>query len=54
VVSRVTLKLKFKRGNCLPGRYGVGRLQDVNLRENFQGHLNVRLKSLNLGDVEDG
>ena len=32
VVSKVNVKLKFQKGNYLPGSYGVGRLQDENLR----------------------
>ena len=28
VVSRVNLKLKFRKGNYLLGRYDVGKLQD--------------------------
>ena len=26
VVSRINLKLKFRKGNCLPGNYDAGRL----------------------------
>ena len=36
VVSRVNLKLKFQKGNCLPGCYDVYRLQNENLRETLQ------------------
>jgi len=32
VVSRVNLKLKFRKGNYLPVNYYVGRLQEENLR----------------------
>ena len=53
VVSKVKLKLKFRKGKCLPGRYDVGRLQDENLRENFEEQLNATLKSLEFDNVED-
>ena len=48
------LKLKFRKGNCLPGSYDVGRLQDENLRETFQEQLNTKLQSLKFDNVEDG
>ena len=35
IVSTVNLKLKFRKGNYLPGSYDVGRLHDTNLRETF-------------------
>jgi len=45
-VSKVNLKLKFRKGNYLPGSCDVGRLQDANLRETFQEQLNTKLESL--------
>ena len=53
-MSRVNLKLKFRKGNYLPRSYDVGRLQDKNLRETFQEQLNTRLASLKFYNVEDG
>ena len=53
-MSRVNLKLKFRKGNYLPGSYDVGRLQDENLRETFQEQLNTKLESLKFDNVEDG
>ena len=54
VVYRVNLKLKFQKGNHLPGGYDVGRLQEVNLRENFKELLNTILKILKFVNVENG
>ena len=45
-MSRVNLKVKFRKGNYLPGSYDVGRHQDENLRESFQEQLNTKLESL--------
>ena len=53
VVSKVNLKLKFWKGNYLPESYDVGRLQDENLRKNFQELLNPKLESLKFDNVED-
>ena len=53
VVSTVNLKLKFPKGNYLPGSYDAGRLQDENFRETFQEHLNTKLDSLKFDNVED-
>ena len=44
-MSKVNLKLKFRKGNSLPESYDVGRLQDENLR---------KLESLKFDNVEDG
>ena len=46
VVSKINLKLKFRKGNYLPESYDVGRLQDENLRKNFQEVLKKTLKLL--------
>ena len=54
VMSRVDLKLRFRKGNYLPGSYDVGRLQDKNLRETFQEQLNAQLESLKFDNLEDG
>ena len=54
VASRVSLKLKFRKGNYLPGSYDVSRLQDENLRKTFQEQLNTKLESLKFDNVEDG
>ena len=43
VVSKVNLKLKFRKGSHLPESYDAGRLQDENLRETFQEQLNTKL-----------
>ena len=51
-MSKVNLKLKFRKGNYLPGSYDVGRLQDENLRETFQEQ-NTKLESLKFDNVED-
>ena len=53
VVSRGNLKLKFPKGNYLPGSYDVGGLQDENYREIFQELLNTKLESLKFDKVED-
>ena len=52
-MSRLNLKLIFRKGNYLPGSYVVGRLQDGNLRETFQGQLNTKLESMEFDNVED-
>ena len=54
VVSKVNLKLEFRKGNSLPESCDVGRLQDENLRKNFQEQLNPKLESLKFDNVEDG
>ena len=54
IVSKVNLKLKFRKRNSLPESYDVGRLQDENLRKNFQEQLNTKLESLKFDNVEDG
>ena len=48
VVSKVNLKLKFRKGNYLPESYDAIRLQDENLRKTFQEQLNTKLENLNL------
>ena len=53
-MSKVNLKLKFRKGNSLPESYDVGRLQDENLRKKFQEQLNTKLESLKFDNVEDG
>ena len=53
LVSRVNLKLKFRKGNVLLGSYDVGKLQNDNLRATFQEQLNTKLESLELDIVED-
>ena len=53
-MSKVNLKLKFRKGNCLPECYDVGRLQDENSRKNFQEQLNTKLESLKFDNVENG
>ena len=53
VVSRVNLKLKFRKGNYLPRSYDVGRLQDKNLREMFHERLNTKFESLKFDNMED-
>ena len=54
MVSKVNLKLKFRKGRYLLESYDVGRLQDENLRETFQEQLNTKLESLKFDSVEDG
>ena len=54
VVSKVNLKLKFRKGNYLPGSYGIGRIQDENLKETFQEQLNAKFESLKFDNLEDG
>ena len=39
VVSRINVKLKYQKGDYLPGSYYVGRIQGENLRETFQEHV---------------
>jgi hypothetical protein len=41
VVSRVNLKLKFRKNNYRPGSYSVGRLKDKNLKENYTGEFKI-------------
>ena len=53
VVSKVNLKLKFRKGNYLPGSYEAGKLQDENLRETFHGQWNTKLESLKFDNVKD-
>ena len=48
------VKLRFRKGNYLPGNYDVGRLQDENLRQTFQEQLNAKIESLKFENVEDG
>ena len=43
VVSRVNLKLNFRKRRYIPGCYDVCILQDENLREDFQEQLNTKL-----------
>ena len=45
LVSKVSLKLKFRKGNYLPESYDAGRLQDETLRETFQEQLNTKPES---------
>jgi hypothetical protein len=54
VVSKVNLKLKFRKSNSLPESYDVGRLQDENLRKKFQEQLSTKLEGLKFDNVEDG
>jgi len=53
VVSRVNLKLKFRKGNYLSGSFDVGRLQDEDLLETFHEQLNTKLESLKFYNEED-
>ena len=53
-MSKVNLKLKFRKGNYFPESYDVSRLQDENLRETFQEQLNTKLESSKFENVEDG
>ena len=53
-MSRINLKLKFWKGNYLPGGYDVGRPQEENLRENIQGQLDTKVENLKFNSVEDG
>ena len=53
-MSRINLKLKFRKGNYLPRCYDVGRPQDENLKKSFQEHLNPKLGTLKFDNVEDG
>ena len=53
-MTKVNLKLKFRKGNYLPGSYDVGRLQNDNLRETFQDQLNTKLASLKVDNLEEG
>ena len=41
VVSRVNLKMKFRKNNYLLGSYDAGRLHDKNLRETFQEEFKI-------------
>ena len=54
VVSRVNLKLKFRKSNYLLGSYDVSRIPEENLRETFQEQLNTKLESKKFDNVEDG
>ena len=54
VVSRVNLELKFWKGDYLPGKPDVGRLQDENLRETFHEQLNTKLEYFKFYSVKDG
>ena len=51
--SGVNLKLKFRKSNCLPVSYDVGRLQDENLRETFQEEMNTNMQNLKFDNVKD-
>jgi hypothetical protein len=51
-VPRVKLRLKFRKGNYLPGKCDVGRLQEKNLTETYQEYLNTKLKSFKFDNVE--
>ena len=53
-MSRVNLKLKFRKSYQLPGSCDVSRLQDEDSREIFQEQLNAKLEGLKLDNVEDG
>ena len=53
-MSKVNLKLKFRKGNYLPGSYDIGRLRDANLRATYQEQLNTKLESLEFDNMEDG
>jgi len=53
-VSRVNLKLKFRKSKYVPGKYDVGRLQDENSRETLKEQLNTKFGSLKFNNVEDG
>ena len=53
-MSKVNLKLKFRKGNSLPESYDVGRLQDENLRKKFQEQLSTKLEGLKFDNVKDG
>jgi len=52
-VSRVSLKLKLRKVNFLPGSYDVDRLQCENKRKNVQKRWNTKLESLKFDNVED-
>ena len=52
VVSKVNLKLKFRKCNYHPESYDVARLQDEILRKTFQEQLNTKLESLKFHNVE--
>ena len=51
-MSRLDLKVTFRKGNYLPGSYDVVRLQDENLRENVHGPLNTKMESLKFDNVD--
>ena len=51
LVSRVNLKLKFRKDNYLPRSYDLGRLQDKNLREICQEKLNTKPVSLKFDNL---
>ena len=53
-MSRVNLKLAFRKGNYLLGSYDVVRLQDENLRETSQEQLNTKLESLKFDNAGNG
>jgi hypothetical protein len=53
VVSSAYLKLKFQKGNYLPGGYDIARFQDENWRE-LQELLNIKLENFKFDNVEDG
>ena len=42
-LSRVNLKLKTWKGNYIPGRHDVGRLQDENSKDIFQEQWNTKV-----------
>ena len=48
VVSKVNLKLKFRKSNSLPESYDVGRLQDENWRKKFQEQLSTKLEGFKI------
>ena len=53
-MSRVNIKLIFRKDNYLPKNFDVGRLQDENLRETFQEQLNTKLESMKFDNVDHG
>ena len=54
VVSKVNLKLKFRKSKYSPRCCGLDTLLDESLRETLQEQLNIKLKSLKLNNEEDG
>ena len=54
LVSRVNLKLKFRKVKYLLESYDVDGIQDENLREIFQEQLNTKLESLKFEIVKNG